>query len=194
MTIPTDRVDQELLERPAQWDIRLIRRFMVAFGPISSIFDFATFGVMLFAFHARGSLFQTAWFTESLCTQSLVIFAIRTRRVPFFRSRPSLPLAAGTLGSTAAAVAVPYTPLARLFGFTPLPWAFLGILGLMVVLYVALVELGKYVFFVAMRRRPLPALPVERWELAPALQVVERFASRWSVHPRDHRPWPRPGP
>ncbi|TME57504.1 MAG: magnesium-translocating P-type ATPase, partial [Chloroflexi bacterium] len=75
MTIPTDHVDAELLERPAQWDIRLIRRFMILFGPISSIFDFATFAVMLFAFHAQGSLFQTAWFTESLGTQSLVIFA-----------------------------------------------------------------------------------------------------------------------
>jgi P-type Mg2+ transporter len=193
MTIPTDRVDPELLERPAQWDIRLIRRFMVAFGPISSIFDFATFGVMLFVFHARGSLFQTAWFTESLCTQSLVIFAIRTRRVPFFRSRPSIPLAVGTLGSTTAAIVIPYTPLAGLFGFTPLPPVFLGILGLMVVLYLILVELGKYLFFVVLRRHPLPPLRIERWELAPALQVVERFASRWSVHRRDHRPWPRGG-
>ncbi|MGA7910518.1 MAG: magnesium-translocating P-type ATPase [Candidatus Dormiibacterota bacterium] len=182
MTIPTDTVDAELLERPAQWDIRMIRRFMIFFGPISSIFDFATFGVMLFIFHARGSLFQTAWFTESLATQSLVIFAIRTRRVPFFRSRPGLALTAGTLGSVAVAVALPFTPLASLFGFTALPGSFLAILGLMVVIYLTLVELGKNLFF---KRLPVrPRLPVERWELTPTLQTVERFASRWTVGSR----------
>ncbi|HET7419562.1 MAG TPA: magnesium-translocating P-type ATPase [Candidatus Dormibacteraeota bacterium] len=183
MTIPTDHVDPELLQRPAQWDIRLIRRFMVLFGPISSIFDYATFGVMLLVFHARDSLFQTAWFTESLATQSLVIFAIRTRRVPFFRSRPSAALAAGTLGSVAAALVIPYTPLDRLFGFTPLPFSFLAILGVMVVTYMALVEIGKFFFYAAARPRT-PALPIERWELSRQLQSVERFASRWSIHPK----------
>jgi Mg2+-importing ATPase len=181
MTIPTDRVDPELLERPAQWDIRMIRRFMIFFGPISSIFDFATFGVMLFVFHARGSLFQTAWFTESLATQSLVIFAIRTRRVPFFRSRPGWALTAGTLGSVAAAIVIPYTPLAALFSFTPLPPSFLAILAVMVLTYLALVELGKYLFFVVAWRPRRPPLRVSRWELAPTMQSVERFASRWTV-------------
>ena len=88
MTIPTDRVDEELLQRPSYWDTRFIRRFMFFFGPISSLYDFLTFGVMLRVFHAGETLFQTAWFVESLVTQSLVIFVIRTRRVPFFRSRP----------------------------------------------------------------------------------------------------------
>ncbi len=179
MTIPTDSVDAELLARPAQWDIRMIRRFMLFFGPISSIFDFATFGVMLFGFHARGSLFQTAWFTESLATQSLVIFAIRTRRVPFFRSRPGVALTAGTLGSVAVGLALPFTPLAQLFGFTALPLTFIGILGAMVVVYLTLVELGKSLFF---GRLPARArLPVARWELSPTLQKIERFASRWTV-------------
>ncbi len=179
MTIPTDRVDAELLARPAQWDIRMIRRFMIFFGPISSIFDFATFGVMLFIFHARGSLFQTAWFTESLATQSLVIFAIRTRRVPFFKSKPGLALTAGTIGSVAVGLGLPYTPLARLFGFTALPVTFLAILGVMVVVYLALVELGKSLFF---GRLPAhPRLPVARWELSPTLQQIERFASRWTI-------------
>jgi P-type Mg2+ transporter len=187
MTIPTDRVDPEMLGRPAQWDIRLIRRFMVLFGPISSIFDYATFGVMLFVFHAQGSLFQTAWFTESLATQSLVIFAIRTRRVPFFRSRPGVALTAGTLGSLVAAVALPYTPVARLFNCTPLPLSFLAILAVLVVIYVTLVELGKYLFFVRGLHLRVPAVPIERWELSPALQTVERFASRWTVRSR-----PRP--
>ncbi len=185
MTIPTDKVDPELLERPAQWDIRLIRRFMIFFGPISSIFDFATFAVMLFVFHARGSLFQTAWFTESLCTQSLVIFAIRTRRVPFVRSRPGAALTAGTLGSVALAIALPFSPIHAWFGFTPLPLSFLAILFVMVLTYLALVEAGKSLFF---RRLPaLPQVPVERWELPPVLQTVERFAARWTVPRRPRR-------
>jgi P-type Mg2+ transporter len=182
MTIPTDRVDPELLERPAQWDIRLIRRFMIFFGPISSIFDFLTFGVMIFVFHASGSLFQTAWFTESLATQSLVIFAIRTRRVPFLRSRPGSALVLGTIGSVVVSVGLPFTPLATLFGFTPLPAGFLAILAAMVVVYLALVELGKSFFFG--RRPPQPALPIARWERPLALQRVERLASRWTTRTR----------
>jgi Mg2+-importing ATPase len=182
MTIPTDRVDPELLRRPAQWDIRLIRRFMIFFGPISSIFDFITFGVMLFVFHARGSLFQTAWFTESLATQSLVIFAIRTRRSPFFRSRPGLALTIGTIGSVAVGLILPYTPLAAWFGFTPLPIGFLSILAAMVVVYLALVEIGKSFFF---GLRPLRApLPIAGWRHPPAVQRVERLASRWTVRPK----------
>ena len=86
LTIPTDNVDAELLARPSQWDIRFIRRFMAFFGPISSIYDFATFAVMLYVFNAGDTLFRSGWFVESLATQTLVIFAIRTRRVPFFRS------------------------------------------------------------------------------------------------------------
>jgi P-type Mg2+ transporter len=182
MTIPTDHVDPELLERPAQWDLRLIRRFMIFFGPISSIFDFATFGVMLFLFHARGSLFQTAWFTESLATQSLVIFAIRTRRVPFFRSRPSRALAAGIVGSVAVGVGLPFSPLAHLFGFTALPVGFLAILAVMVVVYLALVELGKSLFFG--RASHPPAVPVAGFEHPPLRQRVERLASRWTVRAR----------
>ena len=188
MTIPTDRVDPELLQRPAQWDIRLIRRFMVFFGPISSIFDFLTFGVMLFVFHARGSLFQTAWFSESLATQSLVIFVIRTRRSPFFRSRAGLALTAGTIGSVAVGLALPYTPLGKWFGFTPLPLGFLAILAMMVVVYLALVELGKSFFFGRSPSRP--PLPVARWRPPEAIQRIERIASRWSVRPGE---WLRSG-
>ncbi len=185
MTMPTDRVDPELLERPAQWDIRLIRRFMIFFGPISSIFDFMTFGVMLFVFHARGSLFQTAWFTESLATQSLVIFAIRTRRSPFFRSRPGLALTLGTIGSVAVGFTLPFTPLAGLFGFSRLPAGFLAILAVMVVVYLALVELGKSFFFGLRPSRP--RLPISRWRRPPAIQRIERLASRWTVRPRPRR-------
>jgi Mg2+-importing ATPase len=186
MTIPTDQVDPELLERPAQWDIHLIRRFMIFFGPISSIFDFLTFGVMFFVFHARGSLFQTAWFTESLATQSLVIFAIRTRRVPFFRSRPGPALTAGTIASVAVGLLLPFTPVARWFGFTPLPWGFLAILAAMVVVYLGLVEVGKSFFYG--RMPSTPHSPIARWEHPAALQRMQRLASRWSVRIGLRRP------
>jgi P-type Mg2+ transporter len=182
MTIPTDSVDPELLERPAQWDIRLIRRFMIFFGLISSVFDFMTFAVMLFVFHARGSLFQTAWFTESLATQSLVIFAIRTRRSPFFRSRPGLALTVGTIGSVAVGLFLPFTPLGTLFGFTPLPLGFLAILALMVVVYLTLVEFGKALFFG--RPSPQPHLPIGNWRRQDVVARIERLASRWTVRRR----------
>jgi Mg2+-importing ATPase len=107
MTIPTDNVDEELLARPAKWDIRMIRRFMSFFGPISSIYDFLTFAVMLYVFDAGPVLFRSGWFVESLTTQTLVIFVIRTRRVPFYKSRPSRPLLATTLACAAVGVALP---------------------------------------------------------------------------------------
>jgi P-type Mg2+ transporter len=182
MTIPTDNVDPDLLRRPSQWDIRMIRRFMVFFGPISSIFDFMTFGVMIFVFHARDSLFQTAWFVESLSTQSLVIFAIRTRKVPFFRSRPGRWLMTATIAVVGTGIVLPYTPLAGLFGFTALPIGFLGILAVMIVVYVALVELGKSLFYSGrVPRLRVPALPIAFWERSPTVQAIERVASRWTL-------------
>jgi Mg2+-importing ATPase len=90
LSIPTDNVDPEELHQPKKWDIGIIRRYMIFFGPISSLYDFMTFGVMYFLFHARGSLFQTGWFVESLATQIMVIFIIRTNRMPFYKSRPGL--------------------------------------------------------------------------------------------------------
>jgi P-type Mg2+ transporter len=91
LAMPTDNVDPEQVAAPTRWDLSFIRRFMIFFGPISSLFDFLTFGVMLWVFHAGPALFRSGWFVESLATQTLVIFAIRTRRIPFFRSRPSAP-------------------------------------------------------------------------------------------------------
>ena len=107
MAIPTDNVDEEQLQRPAHWDTAFIRRFMTFFGPISSIFDFATFGIMIWVFNAHAPLFRSGWFVESLATQSLVIFAIRTRRVPFFAARQ------GPLLSRPPARATPRSPPAR---------------------------------------------------------------------------------
>ena len=95
LAIPTDRVDPEALARPAAWDMKFIRRFMSVFGPVSSVFDFLTFWVMLSLLHAGHTEFRTGWFVESIATQTLVVYVIRTRRVPFFKSRPSLPMLVG---------------------------------------------------------------------------------------------------
>ena len=156
LTIPTDEVDEELLARPEHWDIGFIRRFMIFFGPISSIYDFLTFGVMLWVFHAHAPLFRSGWFVESLSTQALVVFVIRTRRVPFLRSRPSRPLLATTLAVVVVGVVLPYSPLAHLLGFRSLPALFGGILVAMTVTYLGLVEAGKALFY---RRYRLPAVP-----------------------------------
>lgn len=147
LAIPGDRVDPQQVERPAHWDIGFIRRFMLLFGPISSVFDFTTFALMLFVFHAREGEFQAGWFIESIATQSLIIFAIRTRRVPFFRSRPSLPLAVTTTGVVAVGVWLPYSPLAGVLGFLPLPAPFFLALVGMVVSYLLCIELAKAWFF-----------------------------------------------
>ena len=176
MTIPTDRVDPELLERPAQWDTGFIRRFMIAFGPISSLFDFLTFGVMLWVFQATQSLFQTGWFVESLATQTLVIFVIRTRRVPFFQSPPGRALALTSLACVAVGAIIPFSPAAALFGFRPLPVAFFAILAAMVVSYLALVELGKAIFFARWRRARSGADRHDRWQ-----RRVSRIRTRWSA-------------
>jgi Mg2+-importing ATPase len=147
LAIPTDNVDAEQLHRPSHWDIGFIRRFMLFFGPISSLFDFLTFGVMLGAFHAGPTLFRTGWFVESLATQTLVIFAVRTRRVPFLRSRPSLPLLVSALGVAAVGAILPVTPLAHPLGFTALPGRFFGVLAAMVAGYLVLIEVGKRLFY-----------------------------------------------
>ncbi|WP_028266302.1 magnesium-translocating P-type ATPase [Arthrobacter sp. MA-N2] len=179
LAIPGDRVDKEQLLAPSHWNIAFIRRFMFLFGPISSVFDFATFGLMLFVFNAVPGEFRAGWFIESIATQTLIIFAIRTRRVPFLRSRPSLGLLSASLGVVAAGIFLPLSPLAGLLGFDPLPVPFfLALLG-MVVLYMVLVELAKSWFFsrTAQQAPPLTA-PVRR---RPDTHHISRRASRFSV-------------
>jgi Mg2+-importing ATPase len=185
MTIPTDNVDEEQLQRPAHWDTGFIRRFMTFFGPISSIFDFATFGIMIWVFNAHAPLFRSGWFVESLATQSLIIFAIRTRRVPFFRSRPSTPLAVATIICVAIGVLLPFSPLAHALGFTALPASFLAALVVMILVYLVLVELGKRRFYRVRPGGPAIARPLpdrERW--------IHHRASRWSTRARPRRPIP----
>jgi Mg2+-importing ATPase len=147
LAIPTDHVDEEQLRRPSHWDIAFIRRFMIFFGPLSSVFDFITFGVMLWVFHAGAGEFRSGWFVESLATQTLVIFAIRTRRIPFFRSHPSLPLVLSAFSVVVVGAVLPATPLAHTLGFRPLPGAFFAALVLMVIGYLALIEAGKRIFY-----------------------------------------------
>jgi Mg2+-importing ATPase len=185
MTIPTDNVDEELLARPSQWDISLIRRFMAFFGPISSVYDFLTFAVMLRVFHAGPTLFRSGWFVESLTTQTLVIFVIRTRRVPFLKSRPSAPLLTATLACAATGVALPFIgPLARLFGFRALPLTFLAVLAGMIITYLALAQLGVALFFKPHGGRSL-ARTLGRHE-----RDISRRASRWNTWRHNTTPPP----
>lgn len=142
VTIPTDHVDESYIIKPRRWDIGLIRDFMIYIGPVSSIFDFLTFFIMLQVFHANAPLFHTGWFVESLATQTLVLFMIRTAGNPF-RSRPSLPLALTVLLIVAFGMVLPFTPLATPLGFTPLPALYFLFLASMIVTYLVLVEVVK---------------------------------------------------
>jgi P-type Mg2+ transporter len=142
VTIPTDNVDREFVRKPHRWDMRLIRDFMLWIGPVSSAFDFLTFYALLKIFRSSEALFHTGWFVESLATQTLVIFVIRTAGNPL-RSRPSAALAATTLAVVLTAIALPYTPLAAPLGFTPPPAAFLLFLLPATCVYLLLVELVK---------------------------------------------------
>lgn len=144
LAIPTDNVDPEALVKPRGWDLKLIKRYMLFFGPISSLYDFLTFGVMLFVFKARGSLFQTGWFIESLITEILVIFVVRTTRIPFTKSSPSKALLFTCLATVLTGVLIPFIkPLANLFGLTPPPPLYFVIVLTMTITYLLLVEIGK---------------------------------------------------
>ena len=178
MTIPTDNVDEEQLARPSHWDIRFIRRFMVRVGPISSIFDFATFAVMLWVFDAGPTLFRSGWFVESLATQTLVVFVVRTKRVPFFRSHPSMPLLASMIAVVTIGALLPGSRLGPPLGFSPLPVAFFLVLAVFVVAYLAAVEVGKVIFFKAYS--VTTPKPLQRG----SSHRVHRIAARWSHHAR----------
>jgi P-type Mg2+ transporter len=146
MTIATDRVDRELVNQPRRWDIRFIRNFMLVFGAVSSLFDFLTFGVLLFLLKASPEQFRTGWFMESVISASMIVLVIRTRH-PFFQSKPGRYLAIATLLTGIVTVGLPFSPLAGLFGFQPLPGLFLWVLGAIVVLYIGTAEVVKRVFY-----------------------------------------------
>jgi P-type Mg2+ transporter len=142
--IPADAVDAEQVARPRPWNLGEIKRFILFMGPISSIFDYTTFFVMLWVFRcwdpSRGSLFQTGWFVESLMTQTLIIHIIRTNKIPFFQSRASWALTVTTLSVMALGVWLPYSPLASALGFTQLPWMYWPILLLTLLGYMGLTQ------------------------------------------------------
>jgi Mg2+-importing ATPase len=139
-------VDDEFLRKPQHWDISLIRNFMVFIGPISSIFDFLTFYVLLHFFHANQVFFHTGWFVESLATQTLVLFVIRTMRNPL-RSRPSGPLLSTVLLIVAAGMLLPFSPLAGPLGLAPLPGSYFVYLAAVTLVYLVLVEFSKRLRF-----------------------------------------------
>jgi len=140
-------VDDEYVERPKRWDITFIKRFMVSLGPVSSLFDFLTFFIMLAFFAASQALFQTAWFIESLCSQILVVFVIRTRRRPFWKSKPSKYLLISGIIIIAFALILPFTPLGSVFGFVEPPPFFFAALTLLLIAYLVVVELVKGWFY-----------------------------------------------
>ena len=148
VAIPMDDVDKVYLRRPRPWNIDYIKKFMLIIGPISSIFDFITYGVMLWLFHCGNNpkLFHTGWFIESLCTQTLVIYVIRTGRLPFIESMPSRFLMATSLTIVAAGILIPLCPLAGPFGFVTPPAAYFLVLAAIVGTYLALVQLVKVWF------------------------------------------------
>lgn len=142
VTIPTDNVDDDYVRSPQRWDMKLVRDFMLFIGPISSIFDFLTFYVLLRVMHATEHEFQTGWFVESLATQTLVLLVIRTMGNPF-KSRPSRPLLLTTLFIAALGVVLPFTPIAPAMGFTHPPGIYYVFLIAATLAYLGLVEIGK---------------------------------------------------
>jgi Mg2+-importing ATPase len=146
MAIATDSVDSVMVEQPRRWNIKFIRQFMITFGVLSSAFDFLTFGVLLLILHAPTDLFRTGWFVESVISASLIVLVIRSRG-PFFKSMPGRYLLLATLVIVGVTLIFPFTPLAGIFGFQPLPMLFLFVLGGIVVLYIFAAEMVKRIFY-----------------------------------------------
>jgi P-type Mg2+ transporter len=146
MTIATDSVDAEMVDHPRRWDIVAIRKFMLTFGLVSSVFDFLTFGALLFILHATKDQFRTGWFLESVISASLIVLVIRSRK-PFFKSRPAKYLLIATLLTVVATVVLPFTPLGEIFGFSGLPISFLSVIAIIVISYILAAEVAKKVFY-----------------------------------------------
>jgi Mg2+-importing ATPase len=150
MTIATDRVDREMVDHPRRWDIKAIRQFMITFGIVSSVFDYLTFGALLLVLHATQVQFRTGWFLESVVSASLIVLVIRSRK-PFFKSRPGKYLLMATLSIVVVTLILPFTPLAEIFGFSPLPISFLLLIGIIVLFYIITAEIVKKVFYKRVR-------------------------------------------
>jgi Mg2+-importing ATPase len=146
MPIPLDEVDSEITATPEHWHMHFIRNFMLVLGPVSSIFDFLTFGLLLLVFHADQALFQTGWFIEPLATQVLVIFVLSTRRNPL-KSRPHPLLATTSVAMVGLAVLLPFTPLGAWFGFVPPSAALLFAIAGLIASYLLLAQGAKWAFY-----------------------------------------------
>jgi Mg2+-importing ATPase len=146
MTIATDNVDNEMVDYPRRWNIKVIRQFMITFGMVSSVFDFLTFGALLLVLHVTQVQFRTGWFVESVVSASLIVLVIRSRK-PFYKSRPGKYLLGATLSIVVVTLILPFTPLAGVFGFSPLPIVFLLPIGFIVLLYIIAAEMVKKVFY-----------------------------------------------
>lgn len=151
MALPTDKVDDEYVKKPKRWDMNFVRKYTLFFGPFSSLYDFLTFGIMIFIFgaatQATAPVFQAGWFVESFWTEVLIMFVIRTRRIPFFTSRPGKWLVILTLSCVAFGTILPFTVLGGIMGFAPLPPEYWLLLVLMVATYLVLVDAGKVFFY-----------------------------------------------
>jgi Mg2+-importing ATPase len=146
MTIATDSVDKEMIDYPRRWDIKAIRKFMITFGIVSSVFDYLTFGALLLILNATQIQFRTGWFLESVVSASLIVLVIRSRQ-PFFKSRPGKYLLIATLSIVVITLILPFTPLAGIFGFSPLPLSFLLLIGLIILFYIITAEIVKKIFY-----------------------------------------------
>jgi Mg2+-importing ATPase len=146
MTIASDSVDHEWISQPRRWDINFIKRFMIVFGLSSSIFDYVTFGFLLYVLHATPNQFRTGWFLESVVTADMIVLVVRTRR-PFYMSRPSKWLMGTVFGSIVVVLLLPYSPLASTLGLEPLSAAFLVMVVVVTALYVLVVETAKHFFY-----------------------------------------------
>lgn len=146
MTIATDSVDNELVSRPRRWNIKFIRKFMVTFGLLSSFFDLLTFAVFLLLLHASQEQLRTGWFLESIISAATVVMIIRTRR-PFFQSKPGRYLVIATFITIIVSIVIPFSPLAKLFNFVPLPVSYFSVIIAIIVFYVVMAELVKRWFY-----------------------------------------------
>jgi Mg2+-importing ATPase len=147
LSIPSDNVDPEYLKKPKHWDISFVKKFMLIFGPISSLFDFLTFFVLYKIFSLSGGAFQAAWFVESLATQVFVVYIIRTKKLPFFQSRPSVYLLMSTIGIVALGIIITLSPLANLLGFVAPGWPIFISITIIVILYLLVTESLKQIFY-----------------------------------------------
>lgn len=146
--IPTDNVEKEFIEKPRKWQVGDIRRFMLFIGPVSSIFDYVTFGILIFVFHAlvNPSLFQTGWFVESILTQTLIVHVIRSSKIPFLQTWASKPLLATTITIMAISIYLPFSPIGKNLGFVKLPILFWPLLILILLSYVVLTQIIKTIY------------------------------------------------